>query len=175
MKHGPLVMVASVSLFAIAGPACSSGEDSGGGAGGMAGSAAGSSGASGMGGSAGTAGASGSAGSAGSGATGGSGGASGSAGSAGTGGASGGGAGGTTGDRCSACLQRECGAATTACNANTDCSAILECVIAQSCGEIPEPPVCINDCAMEHPDGRATFEPLTACITDTCVTDCSGS
>ena len=172
MKHGPVWMVASVSLFVIAGPACSSGEEKGGGAGGMAGTAAGSSGASGMGGSAGSSGA---AGSAGSGATGGTGGAAGSGGSAGTGGASGSGAGGTTGNRCTACLDRQCTMAVDACEANAACTAILDCVIAQSCGEIPEPQVCIDDCVMQNMSGQATFQPLVDCITGACATDCSGS
>ena len=173
MKHGPLVMVASVSLFAIAGPACSSGDENGGGAGGASGTAAGSSGASGMGGSAGTAGAAGTGGAGGSSATGGAGGTAGSTGSGGSAGS--GGAGGTTADRCSACLQRQCGSAVTACQANADCRAILECVIAQSCGEIPEPQVCIDDCVAANMDGQATFQPLSTCVTETCLTDCSGS
>jgi hypothetical protein len=55
------------------------------------------------------------------------------------------------------------------------CTEILECVIAQSCGEIPEPQVCIDDCVAGNTSGQATFQPLVDCITGACVTDCSGS
>ena len=172
MKHVPLVMVASVSLFAIAGAACSDDDGGSGGASGTGGSA----GSSGAAGSAGTAGAAGTAGggAAGSGGTGGTGGSAGSTGSGGTAGTTGG-AGGTTGSRCTACLDRECTTAVDACEANTACTAILDCVISQSCGEIPEPQVCIDDCVAENPSGQATFQPLSTCVTETCLTDCSGS
>jgi hypothetical protein len=60
-----------------------------------------------------------------------------------------------------------------ACAANTACVSILEC--AQTCGQVPEPTVCIEDCILADPSGRATFEPLITCITDTCFDACSGS
>ncbi len=104
----------------------------------------------------------------GTGATGGSGGGSAGTSSGGTGGGSAGagGSAGGGGDTCTPCVEDNCAAEVDACNADADCTALLDCV--QACSDT----ACITECQTAHPGGATLFADVFTCTQQNCAAEC---
>jgi hypothetical protein len=71
---------------------------------------------------------------------------------------------------CNACLDGSCCTEAAACGASADCDTLFSCVQACAQGDT----ACQNTCATNSPNGVATYNAFTSCMSNACSTACSG-
>ena len=70
-------------------------------------------------------------------------------------------------DTCGECMSSCCCQETIACNANTSCASLKECVSACS-----SDPTCIPNCTMSFPDGESLLANVATCGNSNCSSAC---
>jgi hypothetical protein len=69
---------------------------------------------------------------------------------------------------CEVCALENCPAQTSTCLANTECAALLDCVLACSPGDT----ICAGGCLLQHPDGQDDATALQGCTDAACAAAC---
>ena len=87
-----------------------------------------------------------------------------------SGGSSAGGTGGVAGatgtDPCEACIDQNCSAELSACDANAECTAMQDCY--SKCAD----DTCYQNCYNAHPSAQALDDAITNCMSSKCTTQC---